>query len=543
MKRLIFIAALVGIALTGCKKENTDDEFVPVTDITGVSSVAEVGKPLTLAATVSPSDATSQTIALSVKEAGTTGATVNGATLNASTAGTVTVTATISGGAAKNTPFTKDFAISVKNPADMPTITGVTVSPATTSVAKGGSKQFTATVYGTKLEEADKAVNWTVTGSAKAGTVIAADGTLTIADDETATNLTVKATSAIDNTKSGMATVTVTAMVAQTIDVYTAGCERDADNNLFGMAWKNGEVLYDYTLGNELTNIFVTGNDVYVSGWKYNATNNTRTPKVWKNGAELYTFEYESGYYIYLTDLYVSGNDVYVTTYETRTSGSTTNYIAKVWKNGSVLYNLSNDGKGMTARGIYVLNNDVYVCGNSLNQYNCPIATVWKNGNRLFTFGQVLVSGSTMYCSYGIKVIGNTVYASCTMQTPSKASIYKYNGSAEEIYSCALPASTYLATSSRSLDAEDSAPDVVYWIINYSGADRVFKGNSEVYTFSNAGITDLAVKNGDVYLSGYKKAASDKKEIAAVWKNGEELFTLTDGTYDASANSIFVVAQ
>ena len=52
-------------------------------------------------------------------------------------------------------------------------------------------------------------MNWTVTGGAKAGTVIAADGTLTVAADETATSLTVKATSAIDNTKSGTASVMI----------------------------------------------------------------------------------------------------------------------------------------------------------------------------------------------------------------------------------------------------------------------------------------------------------------------------------------------
>jgi len=113
-------------------------------------------------------------------------------------------------GATPTAPFTADFSIAVKNPADMPVVTGVTVAPSSVSVAKGGSQQFTATVPGTKLEEEDKVVNWTVTGGAKTETVIAADGTLTVADDETATSLTVKATSAIDNTQSGTATVTVT---------------------------------------------------------------------------------------------------------------------------------------------------------------------------------------------------------------------------------------------------------------------------------------------------------------------------------------------
>jgi uncharacterized repeat protein (TIGR02543 family) len=92
----------------------------------------------------------------------------------------------------------------------MPSVTGVTVGPPTVSVAKGITQTFTATVSGNKLEETHKTVNWTVTGGTKAATAIAANGLLTIADDETATSLTVKATSTVDNTKSGTATVTVT---------------------------------------------------------------------------------------------------------------------------------------------------------------------------------------------------------------------------------------------------------------------------------------------------------------------------------------------
>ena len=201
----IFVAVF-----NGCGKEIVED-FVPVTDITGVSAVAEAGKPLSLAATVSPPDATNQTIVWSVKDAGVTGATITGGNVfTASAAGTATVTATIANGATKTAPYTADFTISVMNAEEMPVVTNVTVSPATVSVAKGKTQTFTATVTGSKLEEAHKTVNWTVTGGAKTGTVITADGELTIAEDETTASLTVKATSTVDNSKSGTATVTVT---------------------------------------------------------------------------------------------------------------------------------------------------------------------------------------------------------------------------------------------------------------------------------------------------------------------------------------------
>jgi uncharacterized repeat protein (TIGR02543 family) len=92
----------------------------------------------------------------------------------------------------------------------MPSVTDVTVSPSTVSIDKGDSQTFTATLTGSKLEEADQTVTWTVTGGTKAGTAISEDGELTIAADETAETLTVTATSVLDDSKSGTASVTVT---------------------------------------------------------------------------------------------------------------------------------------------------------------------------------------------------------------------------------------------------------------------------------------------------------------------------------------------
>jgi hypothetical protein len=91
--------------------------------------------------------------------------------------------------------------------ATTPTVTSVTVSPATANVAKGGTHQFTATVTGDNSPA--QTVTWTVTGGG-AGTTISTSGLLTVAAAETATTLTVTATSTVDTSKSGTATVTVT---------------------------------------------------------------------------------------------------------------------------------------------------------------------------------------------------------------------------------------------------------------------------------------------------------------------------------------------
>jgi formylglycine-generating enzyme required for sulfatase activity len=65
-------------------------------------------------------------------------------------------------------------------------------------VAKNGTARFSAEVAGTATPAA---VTWSVAGAAKDGTAINAGGLLTVAADETAQSLTVKATSTADGGK------------------------------------------------------------------------------------------------------------------------------------------------------------------------------------------------------------------------------------------------------------------------------------------------------------------------------------------------------
>jgi hypothetical protein len=91
---------------------------------------------------------------------------------------------------------------------DTPTVTSVTVDPATASVARDGEVIFTAVVTG--QNNPAQTVTWSVTGNAAAETVISNEGVLDVALAETATTLTVKATSTVNPSKFGTATVTVT---------------------------------------------------------------------------------------------------------------------------------------------------------------------------------------------------------------------------------------------------------------------------------------------------------------------------------------------
>jgi hypothetical protein len=86
-------------------------------------------------------------------------------------------------------------------------VLSVTVSPATASVAKGGTQQFTAAVAA--QGGAAETVAWSVAGGV-IGTSISAGGLLTVASDEAAATLKVIATATFDNTKADTAIVTVT---------------------------------------------------------------------------------------------------------------------------------------------------------------------------------------------------------------------------------------------------------------------------------------------------------------------------------------------
>jgi hypothetical protein len=86
----------------------------------------------------------------------------------------------------------------------VPAITSVTLTPGTASGAKGTSLYFTATVVTQNF--APQSVIWTINSSLSE---IDQRGKLTIGTGETATTITVTATSTFDGTKKGTATVTV----------------------------------------------------------------------------------------------------------------------------------------------------------------------------------------------------------------------------------------------------------------------------------------------------------------------------------------------
>lgn len=88
-----------------------------------------------------------------------------------------------------------------------PEVTSVSVTPGAPKAAKGGTQQFTAAVVGSN--SVPGTVNWTIDGNKSYGTKISRNGLLSVAADETAEKIIVRATSTWDITKYTKVTVTV----------------------------------------------------------------------------------------------------------------------------------------------------------------------------------------------------------------------------------------------------------------------------------------------------------------------------------------------
>lgn len=88
-----------------------------------------------------------------------------------------------------------------------PTLTSITLDPATATVPKGQSLQLNVKFVGTN--SVSSKCKFTLTGNESSKTAINSLGLLVVGSDETATTLTVTATSTFDNTKTATVTITV----------------------------------------------------------------------------------------------------------------------------------------------------------------------------------------------------------------------------------------------------------------------------------------------------------------------------------------------
>ena len=92
------------------------EQFISVTNITGVQATKTAGVSLALTGTVLPANATNSSLVWDIADPGTTGATISGNMLSTTAAGNATVQATIANGIATGVDYTQNFNIAVTAP-------------------------------------------------------------------------------------------------------------------------------------------------------------------------------------------------------------------------------------------------------------------------------------------------------------------------------------------------------------------------------------------------------------------------------------------
>ena len=200
-------------ANTAKKGAVTVTVIVPAPAVLGVAVApnpvsVQKGTTQQLTATVSVAGGASQAVTWSVAGAGSAGTAISAGGLLTVAAGETATTLTVTATSVADNTKSGTATVTVTTEAVAPTIVSVSVASAAGSVQKGRTVQLTATVVETG--NAAKTVAWSVSGNSSEGTAISALGLLTVAADETATTLAIRATSTVDDSKYGTANIGVT---------------------------------------------------------------------------------------------------------------------------------------------------------------------------------------------------------------------------------------------------------------------------------------------------------------------------------------------
>nr|WP_299000853.1 Ig-like domain-containing protein [uncultured Allomuricauda sp.] len=160
--------------------------------------------------------------------------------------------------------------------------------------------------------------------------------------------------------------------------LYSVGYERNPNTNrLEATVWQDGMKLYTLTdsgFESRVYGVEFIGNDIYTAGYERNPDSDIgRIAKVWINDEELYVYPNKTRAY----DMYVYAGDIYVAGRDDEPGPDT----AIIWRNGSVLYELTDGTKNAATYSVYVTENgDIYATGFEENENGDEVAKVWKNG-------------------------------------------------------------------------------------------------------------------------------------------------------------------
>lgn len=314
------------------------------------------------------------------------------------------------------------------------------------------------------------------------------------------------------------------------VDVYAVGSDSYGPK-----LWKNGTVV-SLGAGNSATDITISGNDVYVSGYGENSNHNF-IAKYWINGIVVNLSD--GARYAFAEGIAVHGNDVYVAGREVAPGKST--YIAKYWKNG-IAVPLSDANENASLADIAVSGNDVYAIGKHNQDGQPSVACYWKNGQLTD-----LSDETTNAEDQAITVAGDDIYmmwsASYNDSGRSQTSYCKNFGPSVKLIDAAKNFHGY------SIAASANDVYVAGYGISSNGsafAAEYFKNGVPVLVTNGPEsdyATDIIPYGNDIYVAGWtENVGAGKYPTACYWKNGTKVL-LGDGLSQSLAKKILIIKK
>jgi hypothetical protein len=285
------------------------------------------------------------------------------------------------------------------------------------------------------------------------------------------------------------------------VDVYIAGVKT---NN--AAYWKNNQ-SYLLTGGNggEATKICVSNNNIHVLGKK--TLDNWRTEYLhWENGnltnlnTAFNTPQHLGQHVRSITDMEVVGNDVYFVGYTKNPLINAEIYELVYWKNG-VKTVLDNNINNPTFQAkIKVVNNTVYVIGNTSNCFNSCHGIYVNNAFQSVSVGVLLKD---------IAVKDNQVYVYGKITTTNRG-FYKNMATGVETTLTTIPSVFKLLFDNNNTYVADGV--------------NIFKNNTQIYSSSFFSFyIDFIASNNNVYIL---KREGDFGTFDAVYINDINVFQI-----------------
>jgi hypothetical protein len=204
-------------------------------------------------------------------------------------------------------------------------------------------------------------------------------------------------------------------------DIYVSGFDHGSWPGGYVFYWKNGvktTVTQPFEYDQYSSGIFVSNNNVYVVGGSYainyQEPNTYHYGEYWKNGvgysldsSVVDSAHFKATLFPQMDGIFVNGNDVYCSGFIDSIITPYQNIAtqAAYWKNGSVV-RLS--GPGSTeATSVFFANDTAYIAGEAALVNGQGNAVLWKNSAQ-----NMITLSSNVSSAYSVNVSGKDVYVS-----------------------------------------------------------------------------------------------------------------------------------